>query len=240
MIKRRTYLVIAFILSSFLLSSCSKNSDTYFPLEQGLRWGYDVRLETMDGVREQKYYYSSRGKQTLNDKNVYVKQSMQGNLLYYIEDETGLHHLASVDRNVSREGELQEFNNAERSIFQYPLEEGKQWQELSITRLLVKTGPPQKTEFKILAEIPVDVEIVSMNETVTVPAGTFNNVMKVTTSGSQYWNAGNYVGLTIVGIEETAWYAEGVGLVKFERKETTQKDALDKGSLLIELEEFSG
>lgn len=238
--KHKQLLFIPLLIISFLLSSCSKDSNNYFPLEEGFRWGYKVRLETMDGVRQQKYFYLSRGKENIGEKEVYVKQSMQGNLLYYVEDETGLHHFASVDKNVSRAGELAEFNNAERSIFKYPLEEGKQWDELSITQLLVKTGPPQKTEFKIHAEIPVEVKIVSLNETITVPAGTFDNVMKVSTSGSQYWNAGNYVGLTIVEIEETAWYAKGVGLVRFERIETTQKEALDKGTLLIELEEFSG
>jgi hypothetical protein len=39
-------------------------------------------------------------------------------------------------------------------------------------------------------------------------------------------------------VEQSNWYAPGVGLVKMERKETTQRKALDKGTLLVELVKF--
>ena len=57
-------------------------------------------------------------------------------------------------------------------------------------------------------------------------------------TGSAYKDAGNYVGLTLVNVEQTNWYSLGVGLVKMERIESTQSDALDKGTLLVELTEF--
>lgn len=57
-------------------------------------------------------------------------------------------------------------------------------------------------------------------------------------SGSVFKNAGDYIGLTLINVEQTSWYAPGVGLVKIERLETTQRKVLDKGSLLIELAEF--
>ena len=41
-----------------------------------------------------------------------------------------------------------------------------------------------------------------------------------------------------MNVEQTNWYSSGVGLVKMERIETTQSDALDKGTLLVELTEF--
>ncbi len=84
----------------------------------------------------------------------------------------------------------------------------------------------------------MEVTVASLSETVSVPAGTFGNCLKITRSGSMMKDAGNYVGLTLVNVEETSWYAPGVGLVKLERIETTQSDALDQGSLLIELADF--
>jgi len=62
--------------------------------------------------------------------------------------------------------------------------------------------------------------------------------MKIKMTGSSYKNAGNYVGLTLVNVEQTNWYSPGVGLVKMERLETTQSAALDKGTLSIELTRF--
>jgi hypothetical protein len=56
--------------------------------------------------------------------------------------------------------------------------------------------------------------------------------------GSEFKDAGNYIGRTIVRVNETSWYAPGVGLVKSIREETTESQALDKGQLIIELELF--
>jgi len=62
--------------------------------------------------------------------------------------------------------------------------------------------------------------------------------MKISMSGSSFKDAGNYVGLTLVNVEQTNWYAPGIGLVKMERIETTKSNALDKGTLSIVLAEF--
>ncbi len=88
-----------------------------------------------------------------------------------------------------------------------------------------KTGPPQKTIFKIVAEVLLEVKIESLHEIVTVPARRYENCMKTTMSGSTFKNAGNYVGLTLVNVEQTNWYAPGIGLIKMERLETTQSKA---------------
>jgi hypothetical protein len=115
---------------------------------------------------------------------------------------------------------------------------GSQWQQSTVTKLLKKTGPPQKTVFEIFAKVDLEARIESLEEIVDVPAGRFKNCMKITMSGSSFKDAGNYVGLTLVNVEQTSWYAPDVGLVKMQRIETTQSDALDKGTLLIDLADF--
>jgi len=118
------------------------------------------------------------------------------------------------------------------------LEKNTQWQDISQTRLLVKTGPPVKTEFKIEAQIPLEISIDSTDDTVSVPAGNFHHCIKLTKQGAEFKDAGNYIGRTIIRVKETSWYAPGVGLVKSIREETTDSKALDKGQLVIELELF--
>ena len=69
-------------------------------------------------------------------------------------------------------------------------------------------------------------------------AGRFENCMRVEISGNAFTDAGNYVGITIVRLSETNWYAPGVGLVKSVHKESTKHKALDKGEIILMLESY--
>ena len=107
-----------------------------------------------------------------------------------------------------------------------------------MSKALIKTGPPQKTEFHISAKVPVEVKIESLSDKVVVPAGTFTGCMRISFSGTAFIDAGNYVGKTVVRVSEINWYAPGVGLIKSVRKESTKHKALDKGEIVLVLEEF--
>lgn len=232
MIKTKTICFVFFILSFCV--SCKEDGNTYFPLNKGLKWQYDVAMVTRDGLSNQKYIFNNLGKRKLDGKTVYLRHSMDGTVSYYSSNEEGTYYLGNIDS----ENLNPEFNQNKKVILPNELSPGSEWQAVTVTKLLQKTGPPQKTLFKIIAEVPIEVKVESLTDTVTVPAGTFENCLKITMSGSVYKNAGNYVGLTIVNVEQSNWYAPGVGLVKLERIETTQRKALDKGSLLVELSQF--
>ena len=154
--------------------------------------------------------------------------------MYYSVSDEGIHYLGSIDSQSLHP----EFHEEKQLIIPAELSLETEWEHITFTRLLQKTGPPQKTVFKIVAEIPLEIEIESLSETVTVPAGRFENCLKVSMEGFVFKNAGNYIGLTMVSVEQTNWYAPGVGLVKMERLETTQRKALDKGTLSVELAKF--
>ncbi len=238
MLTKRCLIQIRFIVLAvwvcFTTACADNNQANYFPLNKGAKWRYDVALTTRDGLEKQKYFLNSLGKKELADKAVFVKHSLDGSALYYSENEKGITYLGHVsDLNLGRI-----FKPDEQVIFPYPIEKDSRWQTVTETRLLKKTGPPQKTEFKIVARVPMDATVESLSETITVPAGTFENCLKIIKSGSTMKDAGNYVGLTMVNVEETSWYAPNIGLVKMQREETTQSAALDKGNLLIELADF--
>jgi uncharacterized protein DUF3108 len=222
------------LLFCLLCISCSKKDISYFPLSEGYKWQYDVTLITRDGLDKQKYLLNNLGETNLNGSLVYLRQSLDGTKLYYSVSDEGISYLGSVEN----QGINPEINEDKQLVFPASLSVGTVWEQSTTTKLLKKTGPPQKTEFKIIADVPLEVKIEALDESVTVPAGRFDKCMKITMTGSSFKDAGNYVGLTLVDVEQTNWYAPGVGLIKMERKETTQRKALDKGSLLIELEEF--
>ena len=204
------------IIVSFLCISCSKNDDSYFPLSSGLKWHYSVSLTTRDGLENQKYILLNAGSKEIDGELVYRRESLDGtNLFYKITDE-GIYYLGSV-ANELVDPKLSSFQSL---VIPYPLILNKKWQQVTHT------------------EVPMEVEILSFQDIVNVPAGQFDKCMKVVMTGSSYKDAGNYVGLTLVSVEQTNWYAPGVGLVKMERLEKTQSEALDKGTLSVELTHF--
>ncbi len=223
-----------FLIILLICSGCSKKEPSYFPLSDGHKWRYDVVLETRDGVQKQKYILNNLGESELDGKPVYLRQSLDGTVLYYLDSNEGIYYLGSInDKKIKPE-----FNKDKQLVVPKPHVMNTTWEQSTTTKLLKKTGPPQKTVFEIFAKVDLEAKIVSLDDVVNVPAGRFKNCMKITMSGSSFKDAGNYIGLTLVNVEQTSWFAQGVGLIKMERIETTKSDALDKGTLLIELADF--
>lgn len=225
---------LVFLFLSLLCVSCSNKENSYFPLSNGYKWRYDVSLVTRDGLENQKYILNNIGQGELDGVPVSLRKSLDGTILYYSISDEGIHYLGNTDGLSINPV----FNEDKQLVIPKQLSVGIEWEQSTHTKLLIKTGPQRKTVFKIVAEVPLEVKIESLDEIVTVPAGRYDNCMKITMSGSTFKNAGKYVGLTLVNVEQINWYAPGIGLVKMERLETTQRKALDKGTLLIELAEF--
>ncbi len=227
--------VFAVLILPLCIMSCSSEPGTsYFPLQEGLQWRYKVTQTTRDGVRQQKYIYTNLAQRTIEGQLLSVRRSVDGTLFYYHETADGVVYAGKEMQT----GIRREYVRDERFILHYPLQLGDKWQDDTTTKLLVKTGPPQKTVFKVVAEIPLDVSLAALDETIIVPAGVFRHCIKINKHGSEFKDAGNYIGRTIVRVKESSWYAPGVGLVKSVREETTESQGLDRGELIVELELF--
>ena len=233
--KRSLTTDILFVLLLFSITACEKQKASYFPLEPGLEWRYNVIKTTRDGVERQKYIFINLDEREVNGQVVTARRFMDGALLFYRETDEGVLYTGKMFKT----GMDVSVENEASFVFHYPLEQGNEWEELTTTKLLKKTGPPQKTVFIITANISVKVTVAAVDDTVKVPAGTFTHCIRIEKKGSDFVNAGNYIGLTVVRVKETSWYAPGVGLVKSMREEKTDKKALDKGTQIIELEAFS-
>lgn len=222
------------LFSLCLLAACGPADVEYFPLAEGKYWRYRMTYQTMDGTFNGVYAVENLGPREIDDQVLYVRQLIDGSYNYFRRDDKGV-MLVGREKTVDLETQ---YTGSSHYIFQYPLQVGSEWQNMIISKALIKTGPPQKTEFHIRARVPVTVKIESMNDSVRVPAGTFSNCMRITFKGDAFIDAGNYVGMTIVRVSETNWYAPRVGLIKSIRKESTKHRALDKGEIILELESF--
>ncbi len=230
---KQNYFKVFCLFLFFLCVSCSKHDNSYFPLNKGVKWQYDVVLETQDGLLNQKYIFKNLGEDELNGTPVYLRQSLDGSILYYENSDEGIYYLGNKDTQTINP----EFHEDRQLILPSKLIVGTEWEDTTLTKLLKKTVPSQKSAFELIVEIPIEVKIESLNETVTVSAGRFYNCMKVSMEGFDFKDLGNH-GITMVSVEQTNWYALGVGLVKMERLETAKRKALGKATLLVELAKF--
>ena len=232
---KRNQIISIFIICVCIFAGCNRHThDQYFPLTEGKYWRYVMSYKTMDGTFKGIYAVENLEQARKNGELLYVRKLLDGSLNYFRTTTKGI-LLVAREKTVDFKTEYTEEGHY---IFQFPLQVGTEWHDTTTSKALIKTGPPQKTEFHIIARIPVTARIDSMTDMVKVPAGTFENCMRVNISGDAFTNAGNYVGLTVVKINETNWYAPEIGLVKSIRHESTKSKALDQGEIILALESY--
>ena len=62
------------LLCTVICISCSKKEYSYFPLNSGLKWHYNVSLTTRDGLERQKYILHNIGTDELNGETVFLRK----------------------------------------------------------------------------------------------------------------------------------------------------------------------
>lgn len=213
-------------LLTVVLAGCGgPSSSDYFPLDAGWRWSYDIHVTTMDGPQFKKYLVENLGTKTHEGRKLALRSSADGAVVYYQQTADGV-----LRTGESRPEQGMTMFEKPSAVLPARLEKGARWTQTEYTVTLEHTGPPEHSLNRIT--VPVDLEYVieETNETVQLPLGTFTNCIRVHGKGGTSKNVGFYVGQTDIGVENTAWYAPGVGLVKALRKETTTSHVLPRGS----------
>ena len=199
------FMLILFLLIPLLIGADCL-AEPYCPLREGMVLEYQIR--TMQGKTETGSFYLIRkalAPRKLNDKKVVPLQDQKGNLLFIVEDDIGIGVYATQTISDIEPKILQSIDY----FLKYPL----------------KVGTTDKRSQKtVLLDEKVDVDITmtieTLTDTVTVPAGTFENCLRIKYSGKKALKV--YVpseGTAIVEIEIFEWYAKNIGLIKSIRSE---------------------
>lgn len=217
------------------LPGCGGNETDYFPLEKGWTWEYRITRTTSDGAARQKYYVTNLAPMKLQEEWVVPRKTLAGNVYYYKETAEGFERVA---KRTASDADIA-LDKKRRILLPAPISQGTRWTYPTQTSLLEKTGPPQRTEYRIRAPVKLNYVIESIDDEVRVPAGRFTRCLRVRGAGSSNVNAANYVGRAHVEVEHIDWYAPEVGLVKTIRREKISSPAIDPGELVMELESIS-
>lgn len=213
------------------LGACDEGPASYFPLDPDRYWQYDVVRTTMDGRKNQKYLIETQAPREWNGATVHVRQTVDGHQFYYREHADGINRVA---RKLNTEATASATEPAVLVLPRSPAV-GDSWRQLSHTAVLENTGPPWETLFRITQPVELDFTVASTSDTVRVGAGNFSDCLRVVGHGRINAEVGNYIGRAEISVNVMEWYAPNVGLVRSERIETTNAQALSHGSIVMEL-----
>ena len=191
-----------------LLSSCSSPDTSYFPTAPGREWAYDIRriVPEFNEPILQKSIVRNLPARTVDGITYYPKAYASGSVRHFTISADG----------VSRRTPGHEGNDP---VIGHPLHVGNEWSAGS--RLYLFDLPKQLEDAwdDISSNLELDYTITGLEDPVYVPAGHFPRCLRIDAVGFLTLPTRLMLGIRIIKVEQTQWYAPGVGLVKMTRRE---------------------
>jgi len=213
---------------------CRTEDTSHYPLQSGAQWTYAVSETTERGARSE-HVISIRniGIDTVADTSLYVRRSSAGTDYYIGRDETGVYRAAKrtiVETTARSDPER-------RYILKMPLQVGTNWR-VPTHPYMVQRDHPYRERFHRSAQFTMHYQIAALGEIVAVPAGVFNDCIKVTGEATFPMYVDPRSGTYEIPITTTEWYAPGIGLVRLERNEPVDTSQFTGGKVVFELTDF--
>ena len=192
----------------WLLSSCSSPDTGYFPTTPGHEWTYDISRTSTENQSPiiQKSIVRSLPATTVDGITYYPMMYANGTTHYFTRSTEGI-----VRSAPGREGA--------DPVIVHPLRVGSEWSGASQLYLF---DLPKKLEGaweRLSSNLELDYTITGMDEHVEAPAGYFSGCLRIDAIGFLDLPTRLMLGIRIIKVEQTQWYAPGVGLVKMTRRE---------------------
>jgi hypothetical protein len=202
---------LAFALLALAAGACTRSSGDYFPLDPGLSWDYRVTRAIRGEAREQRLLLGTVAPTTVDGTVYYPRRMLDGRLEFHERSQEGL---LAVDPKSGRK----------TLVLPRELGAGAKWQGGTHIYFLEVTGVFAPTfQERAQQTIPLEFIVETDSDVVTVGAGTFENCLRIKASGSLF--AGStlkeFMGIRFIKVEQTDWYAPGVGLIRRVRNEYT-------------------
>lgn len=233
---RRLFKEIFITLLVIGLVACTPEPDAtdYFPLDKGLSWKYRYQLITPSDKQKQGIYtVTNLGETEVNNHKVTIRRTNDGRDYYLMQKPDGIYRYASrtlfetdpvIDDPMRMVLPLPYFDDAER-----------RWSSTTTSYVIHMVSASTITSANTIKDFMMSYQIVSRNETVSVPAGKFENCLLVEGDATLTMFADPLIGYQDIPIKTREWYAPGVGLVKLERTEPLDTRVFKGGKYLIEL-----
>lgn len=233
--RARAALLAAAVLA--LLAGCKEPpGSSLFPLEEGRRWTYRLSSEWENDTREREtVVLSNLGRDsTLESGSAWHRRSDTGLDYWLRADATGIYRVAAKS-DVDAEPKP---DPAPRFVLKAPIAVGTSWQTTTTTYLMRRNSefPPEIRHAH--PSVPVVWTIEALDDRVEVPAGRFEQCVRVKGLALLRLFADPVNGFKDMPLTTLEWYCPGVGLVKVERREPANSTFLTGGTMTMELMEW--
>ncbi|EIJ34878.1 hypothetical protein [Thiothrix nivea] len=221
-----------------LLYACGHKpaADDHFPLQAGLRWEYQVRIEQPHRSASRGLLIRNLGEQTFKGATASVRQTSDGTDYYIARQTDGLYRIAKRSAV-----ELQpQPDPTPRMVLPLPAAQskGKTWSSVTMPYLIERVYEGGHNLYASGLRFPMTYTLVGVDEQVEVPAGRFSHCLLVEGQAELTLYADPRKGDSQVHVTTREWYAPGVGLVRLEREEPLDTDVYKGGKMTLELVEF--
>lgn len=219
-----------------LLQACSQeaaDTDSYFPLHTESSWTYRVTTSIAGTRNETRFEVYNAVPEAVDGVLHAVRVTDQGTRYYIRDTDAGVFRAAK--RTVVEQ--YPRPDNPPRWILKRPFQPGNTWSNETHPYVLRRVQPYEEglatgMRFKMAYQIG------SLQERVEVPAGRFENCLRIDGDAKLTVYADGRSGYQDIEINTTEWYAPGVGLVKLVRDEPLNSDVIVGGRIVFELERF--
>lgn len=238
-----TLVLVVVSLTTLFIAGCDRPGSTdqtiedeWFPLRPMWEWRYQTTKRNSEGVFTGEYLIENLGETDVNGDAYFVRRNDYGTKLYFSRDTSGVFRIGKktlVAKSLS-------YDPAPRYVLPKPRSVGKTWFVDSHPYVMERLFPV-KESFTRQNVFQMSYTIESTNETVTVPAGTFDNALYIKGTGTATVLAdlakARY-GASDAEMVTEEWYVKGIGLVKLVRTEYFPNRLFTDGSYTIELNEL--
>ncbi|MBW6458458.1 MAG: hypothetical protein K0B52_04765 [FCB group bacterium] len=215
----RSIISVMICVLGILISACGVKPADYYPLQEGYVWTYNLgdasKLRTVENFAVR----AIDKKKVIPQK---VDERGRTSFSFVVQEKNGVFEYAVQPAGSTAPRVL----DTPRCILKYPVRGGTTWQEEASLGVLLESVPYTMTY-----------TIEKKKETLTVPAGTFENCIKVSGSGLVEKDRG-VLGALKVMVSHEIWYAPKVGMVRSIRKESGNHVLTGTSESIILLESF--
>ncbi|MCS3904098.1 hypothetical protein J2T55_002131 [Methylohalomonas lacus] len=225
MMQQRFLGLALLFLAGVLLAACQQAGDSaYLPLVDYRVHTYDVRVSQGDNTQQQRQVVEITGPHEADGQTIYLRNIGGRYQQALTREADGVYLIGDIPAQTLRLfDEPALLMPAEPAV-------GDTWQGLDYSRLLEwRKHALEHADKSLHKPINMQFECVATDETVNTPAGRFHDVLRIEGTGEGRFELGAVRDLNRITIAVTHWYAPGVGLIKSERRESSDTGLLIAG-----------
>lgn len=182
------------VIIATTLGNCSRGGD-FYPMTEGYHWVYEVRNEDSSDESKSELSITAMTPQELSGHDVVPFKLVRPGGTSFLFQGKDEHGVFSIARQQSQDEEP-DLYDSKRYFIGYPPAAGKTW----VTA--------QSSRYGEIFYEHIECSIVSVDQAVTTPYGTFEHCLRVDCEGSDIADIGAFK------YTSSFWFSQGVGFVK--------------------------